>query len=96
LTIILCILERLRHADLMNAVSMVWWCGSIEKGDVKYEFKNMEERHFRIVELDISNVKSASELVDMADLGDDIIRIVLKGTRNIDIADARETFNLLR
>lgn len=56
----------------------------------------MEERHFKIIELDISNVKSASELVSMISLNDDIVRIVLKGSRYIDIADARETFNLLR
>ncbi len=70
--------------------------GNIEKDNITYEFKNMEERHFKIINIDISNIKSANEIIDMIDIGEDIVRIVLTGDRNIDFNDIKETINLLR
>ncbi len=64
--------------------------GNFEKGNVEYEFRNMEERHYNILEIDISDAKLTSDVVDKLELTDDIYRIVLRGARNIEVKDIRE------
>ena len=64
--------------------------GEFKKGNVSYEFKNMESKHYCILEVDVTDCKIASDVVDKLDLREDIYRVVLKGARNIDTKDVRE------
>lgn len=67
--------------------------GNLEKDNVTYEFKNMEYKHFEIIEVDISDLKAPEEILNYVELGEDIYRIVLKGERNIDIEKVKEIIN---
>lgn len=69
--------------------------GNLEKNDVTYEFRNMEHRHYEIVEVDISNAKVVSDVTESLTLKDNIYRIVLKGDRNIDISELSEAIYAL-
>ena len=62
----------------------------LEKGNITYEFQNMEYKHFEIIEVDITNLKSPEEILNNIDLKDDIYRIVLNGERNVDIEKIKE------
>lgn len=64
--------------------------GNLEKDDVTYEFRNMEYRHFEIIELDISEAHILSDVLEKLTLEDNIYRIVLKGVRNLDMAELSE------
>lgn len=68
--------------------------GELEKGNITYEFRNMEYRHFEIVEVDISNFKAPEEILNHVELGENIYRIVLKGERNIDTQKVKDIINL--
>lgn len=67
--------------------------GNLEKDNITYEFKNMEYRHFEIVEFDVSNVRVYSDVMDSLNLGDNIYRVVLKGNRNIELKSICEAIN---
>ncbi len=64
--------------------------GNIENGIAKYEFKNMEYRHFVDLEIDVSDIKTSIDIFDKVDLKDDIYRITFKGARNVDVKDLIE------
>ena len=64
--------------------------GNLEKGNVTYEFQNMEYKHFHILEIDISDAKIPTDVTEQLVLQDDIYRIILKGDRNLDIAELSE------
>lgn len=55
----------------------------------------MEYKHFEIVEVDITNLKSPEEILNHVELTEDIYRIVLKGERNIDVEKIKEVLNSL-
>ena len=59
--------------------------GNIEKGNVKYEFRNIEYRHFEILDLDVSNVRVASDVTESLNLKDNIYRVILKGDRYVEL-----------
>ena len=65
--------------------------GDLEKNNVTYEFKNMEYRHFNIIEIDISDAKIISDVLDKLKFEDDIYRVVLQGNKNLDIDELSET-----
>lgn len=67
--------------------------GELKKNDIKYEFKNMEYRHFEIIEVDISNFKSPEEILNHISLKDDIYRIVLIGEKSVDTDKIVEILN---
>lgn len=70
--------------------------GEISKGNLKYEFKNMEKHHFANIEVNISDAKIPSDVTDMLNVPEeDICRIILKGTKNIDIKEIEEVINNL-
>lgn len=69
--------------------------GNFEKNNITYEFKNMEYKHFEIVEVDISNLNSPEEILNHVNLEDNIYRIVLTGERNVEIEKIKETLNSL-
>ena len=64
--------------------------GEIVDGEVKYEFMNMEYHHFVDLEVDISDVKIPSDILDKVGLKDDIYRITFTGGRNVDVKDLME------
>ena len=64
--------------------------GELEKNKKKYDFKNMEYRHFEIIKVDISDFKSPEEILNHVELSDDIYRIELNGERNIDVDKLKE------
>ena len=64
--------------------------GNLEKNNITYEFKNMEYKHFQILEVDVTNLKSPEEILNLVELEDDIYRIVLIGERNIEIEKVKE------
>lgn len=64
--------------------------GNLEKDNITYEFKNMEYKHFQILEVDISEFKSPEEILSNIELGEDIYRIVLSGERNVDVEKIKE------
>lgn len=68
--------------------------GELEKNNITYEFKNMEYKHFEIIEIDISEFKSPEEILNHIELGEDIYKIVLQGERNIDIEKLKEIINM--
>lgn len=55
----------------------------------------MEYKHFEIVEVDITNLKSPEEILNHVDLKEDIYRIVLKGERNVAIEKIKEILTAL-
>lgn len=67
--------------------------GNLEKNNITYEFKNMEYKHFEILEVDVSSFKSPEEILNKISLGDNIYRIILKGEKNIDIDKIKEILN---
>lgn len=67
--------------------------GNLEKGNITYEFRNMEYRHFEILEIDITNFKAPEEILNHIEFKDDIYRIVLKGERNVEIEKIKEILN---
>lgn len=70
--------------------------GELEKNNTSYEFKNMEYRHFTILNVDITNAKIPSDVLDLIDLEDDIYRVELTGVRNVDtkeVSDAIMAFS---
>ena len=67
--------------------------GNLEKNNITYEFQNMEYRHFKILEIDITEFKAPEEILNHIDFSDDIYRIVLKGERNIEIEKIKEILN---
>lgn len=67
--------------------------GELKKNDIKYEFENMEYRHFEIIEVDISNFKSPEEILNHISLKDDIYRIVLIGEKSVDTDKIVEILN---
>lgn len=64
--------------------------GNLEKDNITYEFRNMEYKHFQIVEVDVSDFKSPEEILNHVELEEDIYRIVLTGERNIDVERIKE------
>lgn len=64
--------------------------GNLEKDNITYEFRNMEYKHFEIVEVDITNYKSPEEILNHIDLKEDIYRIVLEGQRSVEIEKIKE------
>jgi DNA repair exonuclease SbcCD nuclease subunit len=64
--------------------------GNFEKGNVTYEFVNMESKHYSIIDVDVTDCKIVSDVLDKLELGEDIYRIVLRGARNIDVKEVRE------
>lgn len=50
----------------------------------------MEYKHFEIIEIDITNLKSPEEILNNIDLKEDIYRIVLNGERNVDVEKIKE------
>ena len=64
--------------------------GELVDGKVKYEFKNMEYRHFVDLEIDISDIKTSIDVFDKVDLKDDIYRITFKGARNVEVKEVIE------
>ena len=69
--------------------------GEIKDKSLNIEFKKMDPQAFVIKEIDISELKSAQEVVDKLDLKDDIYRVMLTGVRKIDIQDVVEILNNL-
>lgn len=69
--------------------------GELAKDNVTYEFRNMEYRHFTIIELDISEAKIPSDVLDTLSLKDDIYRVVLHGAKNLDIDELSEAIYAL-
>lgn len=67
--------------------------GELKKNDIKYEFENMEYRHFEIIEVDISNFKSPEEILNHISLNDNIYRIVLVGEKSVDTDKIVEILN---
>lgn len=61
--------------------------GEITKNDLKYEFKNMEYHHFEVKDIDISDAKIPSDVIDKLNIGEDIYQIILKGQKNLDIKE---------
>lgn len=61
--------------------------GNIENGKVEYEFVKSECRSFKTVQIDISNARIASDVLELLKLDDDIYRVCLTGVKNIDIND---------
>ena len=53
----------------------------------------MEYKHFKIQEIDISNLRSPEEILNYVEFGEDIYRIVLKGERNIEIEKVKDLLN---
>ena len=64
--------------------------GNLEKDNITYEFKNMEYKHFEILEIDITTLKSPEEILNHINLKDDIYRIVLTGERNVNVEKIKE------
>ncbi len=64
--------------------------GNIEKDNISYEFKNMEYKHFKVLEINISDLKSPEEILNKLDLGEDIYKIVLTGERNVEIEKIKD------
>ena len=73
---------------------MAWLFGNLEKNNITYEFKNMEYKHFEIIELDITNLKSPEEILNHIELLDNIYRIVLTGERNVEVEKIKEILNV--
>lgn len=69
--------------------------GEIKDKSLNIEFKKMDPQAFVIKEIDISELKSAQEVVDKLDLKDDIYRVMLTGVRKIDIQEVVEILNNL-
>ncbi len=69
--------------------------GDFEKRNVTYEFRNMEYKHYNILEVDVTGCRIASDVLDKLELGDDIYRVVLKGARNVDIKDVKDAISTL-
>ena len=69
--------------------------GNLEKGNIAYEFRNMEYKHFEIVEVDITNLKSPEEILNHLELSENIYRILLTGERNVDIDKIKEILKSL-
>ncbi len=61
--------------------------GNIENGKVTYEFIEPECKCFKTVEIDVTNARIVSDVLEMLHLDDDIYRVCLTGTKNIDIND---------
>lgn len=61
--------------------------GEFDGKDVSYEFMNMEYRHFVDLEVDISDAKIPSDVLDKLNFEDDIYRITFTGARNIDVKE---------
>ena len=64
--------------------------GNLEKGNISYEFRNIEERHFETIELDISEIRSANEIAELLKLKNDIYRIKLTGIRNVEFRELKD------
>ena len=69
--------------------------GELEKDNVTYAFQNMEYRHFQIMEVDISEAKIPSDVLEGLSFEDDIYRVVLHGTKNLDIEELSEAIYAL-
>lgn len=67
--------------------------GNLEKDNITYEFKNIEYKHFKIQEIDISNLRSPEEILNHVEFGEDIYRVVLNGERNIEIEKVKDLLN---
>lgn len=67
--------------------------GEINDKDIKYEFKNMEYRHFVDLEVNVSDFSIPSDIFEKVTFSDDIYRITFIGSRNI---DTKEIENLVR
>ena len=65
--------------------------GELSKKDVSYEFKNMEYRHFVDLEVDITDVKIPSDVLDKLNFEDDIYRITFTGARNIELKELEDS-----
>ena len=64
--------------------------GNLEKNNVTYKFQNMEYKHFVEYRLDVSNLKTSDEVLNLVSLDDDIYRFILTGSRNILIDKLKE------
>lgn len=62
---------------------------------IKYKFVPIDEMQFEIIELDISNYNSIQEIISKLSFKNNIYRIVLTGTRNVDIEELKSSIALL-
>ncbi len=62
----------------------------LENNLITYKFVPISDINFDIKEIDVSNYNSTHDVIEKLNLGNDIYRIVLKGTRNIDISKLKE------
>ena len=66
-----------------------------KKKIVDYEFVKVDETEFERIEIDISNINSYQELIDKLNLGKNIYKIELNGTRNFDTSKFEEEVKLV-
>ena len=63
-----------------------------DSSTIEYQFEEISEKQFDVVELDISNYNSIYEIEDAISLKDNhYYKIILAGTKNIDVLDVIDT-----
>ena len=67
--------------------------GNLEKNNITYEFRNMENRHFIEYQVDISDFKSPDEILNHVTFEDNFYRVILSGSRNVSIEKVKEILN---
>ena len=55
--------------------------GELQKGNVNYEFINMEKVHFEVIHVDISDAYDIDSIINRLDINDNIYKIILIGEK---------------
>ena len=62
---------------------------------IKYKFIPIQEMQFEIINLDISNYNSIQEIINKIKIENNIYRIILTGTRTLDIEELKNSIKVL-
>lgn len=68
--------------------------GNITKENLDIKFVRVDSEKFETKVLDISNFSSINEIIDKLELKEDFYKIVLTGTKNVEIEKLKEALNL--
>ena len=67
---------------------------NLETKEIKYDFLEMDESEFEIINFDISNYNSIAKIILDMNLKNSIYKINLTGTRNVDVNELVESLKL--
>ncbi len=67
---------------------------NLETKEIKYDFLEMDESEFEIINFDISNYNSIAKIILDMNLKNSIYKINLTGTRNVDVNELIESLKL--